>query len=186
MKRLILLIALAVAVLLSGQSTFAQQDELAKLDMYAIKSIRVEKKDHVMATVTVVFKNQSGHKLRLRNGDLKVIIDEKKQDQKKKTSLILGDAKIEDFTIDSAKDPENPCVKELDVNVDMGPTNDEKTFQRLIDLVNLMCDPSREITLTLKGKTTVGVAHPRGWVDKHSYSFDLKWTPTIQREILLK
>ncbi|MEW6348492.1 MAG: hypothetical protein AB1646_05485 [Thermodesulfobacteriota bacterium] len=186
MKGLLVAMGVFVAVSLSGGTCFAQQVDLSKLDMVAIKSVRVLKKENLVAQVTVVLKSNSEHKLRLKNADLKVIIDDKKNEKSKKPTLILGDAKIENLEIESAKDPQTPCIKDHEVNVDMGPAADQATQQRLVDLVNLMCDPSREISLTLKGRTTAGVAHPRGWVDKDNYSFELKWLPTIQREILLQ
>jgi hypothetical protein len=186
MKRLCFAIGIVIAMSWIGQTTFAEGIDLANLDMVSIKSISIEKKDRLIALVTLVMKNSSGLKLRLKNADLKVIIEEQKGDQDKKSTVHLGDAKVDSFEIDSAKDPQTPTLKNFPVNVDLGPITEEKTMQRLIDLTNMVCDPSRQISIVLKGKTVAGVANPRGWVDRENYSFELKWHPSIQREILLQ
>jgi hypothetical protein len=170
-------------MLIAGNAS-AQMDNIAKLDIKAIKKMEfVEKGKDLVVKNTLVFANAGATEVKLRNAEFKVSL--KSADK----VIPMGIGKIDELVFPAATKGEGDAltpselVKELEIKV--GPKDDE-TIQKLISMFNLIGDPATAFTLMLEGTSEVGAKGEKGWIYQKGITVELEFQPSIQREVLFK
>jgi len=146
------------------------------LDIMNIKSMQIFTNAGYVLILKATFTNKNPEALRLRNGEFDVTFD--KPDGGK---IDVGPTKIVDQTV-----PGNGSAL-VTLSVAVGPQSPE-TFNKLIQVVNIVGNPANTPHIGIQGRSEVGMQLPRGWVYEQGRKFevDLSFTPAIQREVLFK
>jgi hypothetical protein len=168
---------LLLYLLVPSQMCLAQGSELRKVDIVAIKRMHLRGTDaEFLANVVVIIKNDGDINLKLRNMKFDVSFGQEGN------SVPFGKANVEEIIIPKGTEG-NPGKVELNLNVKVGPKNDS-TVNRLVSLFNMMANPETAPSMLLSGTAEVGTETERGWIYQSNVKAELKFKPSLQREVL--
>ena len=196
MKTTAFIAALAVSLLaLTPRTTLAQSDieKIGQIKMVSINKLQiVANNDEYLANITVTFINNSTNAIKLKDGRFDTSL------ASTNSQIDAGPAVLSELVIPAARPgagggffghgtAATPGLVEQVISVDLGARNPE-TMEKIIKLVNLMGDTSADMNMNLKGTTQIGVQINDGWVFRgnDSYTVELKFVPTVKREVLFR
>jgi len=177
-------ILLVLFVLLAAGACLAQgeyQKALGNLTISAIKKMQVMRDPTACRMeVVAIVSNENAESMKLRNGSFEVSF------HRPGGSITLGTAQIREQEVYGKNAPQQGTTV-MNLNVYVGPNNDE-SVNRLIAVFNIVGNPDARLEMIVKGLSEVGLQLPKGWVFARDLKaeVELRFTPAIQREILLK
>jgi hypothetical protein len=173
---------LAVSLCFGVQTSMAQAD-LGAVSLTAIKSMHIDSEaGRYFADVLVLIQNKSDKTIRLK--DYVFDVDFKQGEE----ITPFGTAPLEEAVINGATgegEGSTPGQYEATLRIDIGPKGSD-TMDRLLQLFNVIGDPSNTLNLILEGTGEVGTRLPNGWASQTGIKLELEFVPTIQREVLFK
>lgn len=172
---------MAICLCLGIQASLAQGPDLGALDIAAIKSIQIhDEKSGYYSEVVLLFQNSSDQALKLRNINFDVRFKEGDK------IIPFGTSSLKEIII-PPKSRESSSAGQVGtkLRVKIGPKG-EKTIGLLIQLFNIIGNPSNALVMILEGTSEVGTKIEKGWIYHTGMKAELEFVPTIQREILFK
>jgi hypothetical protein len=173
---------LATLLLLGGllALTGPAQADLSKLDIVAIKSINITSSGtNYMAEIVALVSNKGDQNLKLKDVNFNVKF------QGQDNVLDFGNAKVDELVVPKASDPQNPTTVDLKLKVKVGPKT-ESTVSRLVDMFNMVGNPAISPVMLLDGTAEVGREVEKGWIYQSGIRAELKFHPSVQRQVLFK
>ena len=187
MRLSVMVAGIMIFLCLGIQTPMAQASDLGALDIAAIKSIQInsDSSDYFM-DVVVILENSGDKDLKLRNINFDVKFKEKNQTNVLKP---ITKAPLTELIIPGKTGNSEVSQVEAKLHVRLGPKNEE-TVQTLLQLFNIVGNPSNTIVMILEGVGEVGskVQHDtkKGWIYQTGLKAELEFMPKIQKEILFK
>jgi len=174
-------IIMVICLCLGIQTSIAQGPELGALDIVAIKSIQVnDDKSGYYSEVVVVLQNSSVKPLKLKNINFDVRFRERDK------IIPFGTAPLKEIIIPPRSEGSSSAGQvNAKLRVKIGP-KEKKTIGFLIQLFNIIGNPSNSLVMILEGTGEVGTKIDKGWIYHTGMKAELEFVPTIQREILFK
>jgi len=182
---------IGVALALAHHLALAQADvdKLGKVSLAAVNWLQViTTNDLYVAHVEITFQNHNTNALKLRHGNFQTRIGPESK------PVEAGQASLPELEIPGAKIGKGRAAPPITagtvakrIEVILGPKNDQ-TVEKIVRLLNVIGDTTRDVVMGLKGTTEVGIQVADGWVFKQgdAYEVELKFKPSIKREVLFK
>jgi hypothetical protein len=173
-------------------------DMLSKVDVLAIKKAQVvETTNSYFIDLDLLLQNKNTDAVKLRNGDFATTLEtvekpkevkgkaKEEQEDPKEIRIPVGRAAVDEIEMPGSAT--NAGKTNKTVRVLVGDKTDD-TRHTVLQLMNVLGDPTAPMTLALQGAAEVGLKLPRGWVFEHgkSYEVDLRFVPAFAREALLQ
>jgi len=176
-----LAVIMVICLGLGIQTSTAQGPDLGALNIAAIKSIQINADESGYYSEVMVLLENSGDKaLKLKNVNFDVRFKEKDK------IIPFGTAPLKEIIIPSSiKESSSKGKVDAILRVKIGP-KDDKTVGLLIQLFNIIGNPSNSLVMILEGTGEVGTKIEKGWIYHTGMKAELEFVPTIQREILFK
>jgi len=165
------------------QTALAEQPNLGALNIAAIKSMQIygDASDFYIK-VEVILQNSSENDIKLKNTDFDVKFSEKNAGE---TVSTISKAHIDELIIPGKTGEAAAGETETTLTSKLGPKN-MKTTEIIIQLLNIIGNPSNNMIMLLEGTGEAGSKVNNGWIYQTGMKAELEFAPQIQKEILFK
>jgi len=172
--------ALVAFVGLNAGLAFAAADVVDKLSIQKIIKMKIERTEDGIYNlkVLVCLSNKGKNTVRIRDAEVGVRLEGGGE------KIKVGTTRFPEVELARADPDGVPSTKDVEFTVELGGSSEE-TVGRMIALFNMICNPKNSPAMLLGGKGVVGIKVERGWVYQDGVSVDLKFVPSIQREVLV-